>query len=146
MSPYLPSVRWHATKWFGSISRSTGSSLLQRSVAYGQRAAKRQPGFGLIGEVISPFKMIRSLFFFRLGTGIAESRACVYGWVGLSKRIRRHLYAPAGIWRGYTVLNDRLICTAIGTADRIDAVYAVQGCESGFFCKYNKFDREMILR
>ena len=62
--------------------RSRGApvpSLLQRSVAYGQRAAKRQPGFGLIGEVISPFKMIQLSLLFRLGTGIAESRACVYG-------------------------------------------------------------------
>ena len=26
------------------------------------------------------------------------------------RQIRRHLYAPAGIWRGYTVLNDCLLC------------------------------------
>lgn len=39
-----------------------------------------------------------------------------------------------------------IVCSAIGTADRIDAVYAVQSCESGSFCKYNKFDRKMILR
>ena len=39
-----------------------------------------------------------------------------------------------------------IVCSAIGTADRIDAIYAVQGCGGSFFCKYNKFDREMILR
>ena len=76
---YQPAVRWQATKWPFSISTSSGPSVLHRSVAYGQRAAKRQPGFGLIGEVISPFSIIRSLFFFKLGTGIAESRAWVYG-------------------------------------------------------------------
>ena len=36
---------------------------------------------------------------------------------------------PPVFWRGY-----------------FDAVDAVQGCEGSFFCKYNKFDREMILR
>ena len=41
------------------ISDST-CSLLHSGVAYGQRAAKRQPGCGLIGEVmISPFSKMR---------------------------------------------------------------------------------------
>jgi len=46
------------TKWFGSTS-SSFCGCLQASVAYLQRAAKRQPGAGLIGEVSSPFRISR---------------------------------------------------------------------------------------
>ena len=40
-----------------------------------------------------------------------------------------------------------IACSAIGTADRADAVYAVQGCDgTEQIRKYIKIDREMILR
>ena len=48
--------------------------------AYGQRSANRHPSFGLIGEVISPFRMIRFIFRSMSSEGIADSSALVYGW------------------------------------------------------------------
>src|SRR5262245_60082649 len=35
---HSPSLRWHAALWYGVTSRSAGSSLEHRSIAYGQRA------------------------------------------------------------------------------------------------------------
>ena len=47
------------------------------SFAYGQRVAKRQPGLGLIGDVISPRKISLLLGLSRSVEGIAESSALV---------------------------------------------------------------------
>ena len=48
---------------------------------------------------------------------------------------------------GGGILFYRIDCSAIGTADRADVVYAVQGCDGiEQIRKYIKFDREMLLR
>lgn len=52
--PLISLTRWQATKWLGNISSYWGSVCLQASVAYLQRSAKRQPGFGSMGEETSP--------------------------------------------------------------------------------------------
>lgn len=46
-----------------------GSFSIHPSLAYGQRAAKRQHGFGSIGDVSSPFKIIRSFSHARSESG-----------------------------------------------------------------------------
>ncbi len=51
---YSGCTRWQATKWLGRTSRSTGVSLRHLSVAWGQRPANLQPGFGLMGLGTSP--------------------------------------------------------------------------------------------
>ena len=61
-APQLPMGlwRWQATKWFGRASMSGGSSLVQMSMHWLQRAANRQTGSGLMGEVSSPLSRILS--------------------------------------------------------------------------------------
>ena len=45
------------------------------------------------------------------GTGTPRDRTESFrGMPSDGRQIRRHSYAPAGIWRGYTVLNDCLLC------------------------------------
>ena len=61
------------------ISANQGSVYAELSARYGQRAAKRQPGCGLIGDVISPFSRMRLRGACTSGTGIADSSAFVYG-------------------------------------------------------------------
>ena len=54
------------------------SEFLHSSFAYGQRAANRQPGFGLIGLATSPCSSSLRLWQDSiLGIGIAFSSACV---------------------------------------------------------------------
>lgn len=50
---------------------------IQASQAYAHLAVKRQPGFGLMGEEISPFVMICFLWSRRSTEGIAESNTFV---------------------------------------------------------------------
>ena len=76
------SCKRHATKCPGVISFSFSPSSLQRSVAYGQRSAKRQPGFGLIGEVTSPLMISSFFLYFKDAIGIAFKSAFVYGCSG----------------------------------------------------------------
>ncbi len=73
------SAKWHAQKWPGATSRSSGRSLAQHSLAIGQRVWKRQPLGGSIGEGGSPFKMmrLRERWTSGSGTGTAESSDCV---------------------------------------------------------------------
>ena len=68
----------------GCISRSSGTVFAHSSIAIGHRVRNRQPDGGLMGVGTSPFKTIRSRFCCGSGTGIAESKACVYGCSGFS--------------------------------------------------------------
>ena len=62
-----------------SSSRHSGVSALQRSWATGQRVLNGQPGGGLAGLGMSPWRITRSLraSTFGSGTGTAERSACV---------------------------------------------------------------------
>ena len=79
------SARMHAAKCPCVISRSGGTALAHSSIAIGQRVLKRHPDGGEIGVGTSPFRMMRSLFIFGSGIGIADNNACVYGWIGRRK-------------------------------------------------------------
>ena len=76
--------RWHREVSPLGVRNSGGSSSAQMGITYGHRVRNRQPDGGFAGDGISP----RSTIFGRVrwirgfGTGIAESSACVYGWVG----------------------------------------------------------------
>lgn len=75
---------WHATSWLLSNSFKIGCSLKHTSFAYSHLGANLHPGFGFIGDVISPFIIILSFFLPMLGIGIADNSALVYGCFGLS--------------------------------------------------------------
>src|SRR6266566_1645973 len=79
---FHPSTRMQATLCPGESSRNSGSIRAHSSIASGQRVRKRHPDGGLRAVGTSPFKMIRSRLAFGSGTGIAESKAWVYGCRG----------------------------------------------------------------
>ena len=64
---------------------SAGTSLLQRSSAYGQRVWNGHPGGASAGSGTSPSRMMRSILARGLGTGAADSSASVYGCSGSRK-------------------------------------------------------------
>ena len=51
---WVPSGKWHATKWSGPMARIWGSSSAHFCWAKGQRVRKRHPEGGLMGEGSSP--------------------------------------------------------------------------------------------
>ena len=54
-SPFpVPTGKWQATNWPGSISRISGSSVAHTSPARGHRVRNRQPDGGMIGDGGSP--------------------------------------------------------------------------------------------
>ena len=69
----------------GSYSLYLGQTVLQISIACGQRVWNLQPFGGLAGEGISPFRTILFILISGLGFGMAENNAFVYGCRGLSK-------------------------------------------------------------
>src|SRR5579884_974418 len=77
---------WQAARWPPGYSANGGSTVLQTSVARGQRVWKRQPGGGSIGLGGAPGMTTRSRarFSFGSGIGMAARSACVYGWIGFS--------------------------------------------------------------
>src|SRR5262245_27140124 len=79
----ISSGKWQATNWPGRSSRICGSSSAQRSAARGQRVRNRPPDGGLSGEGTSPpTPGSSSGLVSGSGTGIAESKAAVYGCLG----------------------------------------------------------------
>ena len=67
-----------ATQWPGVYSLRGMSPARQPGLAWGQRAAKRQPGLGLTGLVTSPWSRSRCLWrLSMLGMGMAASSALV---------------------------------------------------------------------
>src|SRR4051794_37978749 len=75
---------WQAARWPSRCGTSGGSSVVQISVAFGQRVGKRQPGGGDAGLGTSPRSTIRSRRALASGSGpgTAESSASVYGCTG----------------------------------------------------------------
>ena len=71
-----------ASQCVGDTSISSGSELKHFSLTYGHLAAKRQIGFGSIGDVTSPLRTILFMCVWISGTGIADKSACVYGCSG----------------------------------------------------------------
>src|SRR5262249_16152790 len=57
--PGLSSGRWHAARWFGRCSLSSGVSTAQRSNAFGQRVRNGQPVISAVGLGISPWSGMR---------------------------------------------------------------------------------------
>ncbi len=72
-------TRRQAAPCAGLTSTRPGSTSVQRAKTRGQRGWKRQPCRMWIGLGGSPWRMSRSRRWRGLGTGITESRACVYG-------------------------------------------------------------------
>src|SRR5690606_20690159 len=74
----------HALKWPGATSSSGGTTSAHSFVAIGQRVRKTQPDGGFMGLGMSPWRMMRSRLTVGSGMGTADSRASVYGWMGLA--------------------------------------------------------------
>ena len=89
VEPSTISAKWQATSCRVSSTRSTGSSVTQRSGLPSfsrsqHRVWNRQPDGGLTGDGTSPLRMIRRRRDSMTGSGIgtADSSATVYGWSG----------------------------------------------------------------
>ena len=76
-----------------------GCSVLQRSVASGQRGGKWHPAGGLSGEGTSPLNGVWSFECLGLVDGLAASNARVYGWAAFLFRI--FVGAVSTIWPKY---------------------------------------------
>ena len=74
---YFWSYRWQTTKWPGSISRCSGTSVLHCSMHWAQRVWNLQPAGGLAGEGMEPSSTMRFILAVGSGTGMAENRALV---------------------------------------------------------------------
>ena len=89
------SAKWQATTWPAPhiaqrrIDRSTQFSGLPSCSRSQQRVWKRQPDGGCAGDGTSPLRTRRFLRTRGSGSGMAESRATVYGWRGLAVERRR---------------------------------------------------------
>ena len=94
------------------MSNRTGSSRGHLLKAFGQRGWKRQPEGMLIADGTSPLSSIVFRFRSGSGTGIAESKAWVYGCKGFEKI---SLFSPSSIiFPRYmmAILSDMYLATA----------------------------------
>src|SRR5881296_803582 len=75
-------AKWHSAVWPGATSTFGGAVVVQMSWARRQRVRKRQPDGRSIGLGSSPLIGTWVYVCSGSGTGTANKRARVYGWVG----------------------------------------------------------------
>src|ERR671934_2466211 len=81
-SPTSASATWQAASRPGPRGLSSGVTVPHSAIAYGQRARKRQPPFGLTTFGGSPTSAAAETSSGARGSGTAESSSCVYGCLG----------------------------------------------------------------